>query len=124
MKDSLEMLRNKRSIVIFPEGAIHHTSQPGVSSFKEGAFSLAVQTGLPIVPVTICYNWFILPDDGLWLPRNGVCKTIIHEAVQTSGLTEKDIPELRDSCKELISSTLTHEIETGPARYRRIGGKS
>jgi 1-acyl-sn-glycerol-3-phosphate acyltransferase len=121
MKDSLEMLQSKRSIVIFPEGGIHFNLQPGLASFKEGAFSLAVQTGLPIVPVTICYNWYILPDDGRWLPRNGVCKSIIHNAIPTKGLSEKDIPELRDQCWKLIAETLEREVKNGPAKYRHPG---
>lgn len=120
MKDSFEMLKNNRSIVIFPEGGIHHQIQPGVAAFKEGAFSLAIQTGLPIVPVTICNNWYILPDDGYWLPRNGVCKSIIHKPIQTGNLNEKDIPELRDSCRQIIADSLEKEISNGPSKYRKM----
>ena len=119
LKDSLELLKNGRSLVIFPEGGIHQKVQPGVAPFKDGAFSLAIQTGLPIVPVTICHNWYILPDDGHWLPRNGVCKSIIHPPVSTSGLTEKDLPVLRENCHRLIEETLEKEISRGPFKYKR-----
>jgi 1-acyl-sn-glycerol-3-phosphate acyltransferase len=124
MKDSFEMLKNNRSIVIFPEGGIHHRIQPGVAEFKEGAFSLAVQTGLPLVPVTICHNWYILPDDGHWLPRNGVCKSIIHKAISTKNRSEKDIPALRDSCRQIIAESLEKENTQGPSKYRMAAAAS
>jgi 1-acyl-sn-glycerol-3-phosphate acyltransferase len=120
IKESLEMLRQNRSIVIFPEGGIHHRIQPGLAEFKDGAFTLAIQTGLPVVPVTICHNWYILPDDGRWLPRNGVCKSIIHPSIDTGQMTEKDLPELRDKCRSLLTESLENEIRNGPARYRHI----
>jgi 1-acyl-sn-glycerol-3-phosphate acyltransferase len=95
-----------------------------VAEFKEGAFSLAVQTGLPLVPVTICHNWYLLPDDGHWLPRNGVCKSILHPAVTTKNLSEKDIPALRDSCRQIIAESLEKELSNGPAKYRMAAASS
>ncbi len=120
MQDALDCLRAGRSVVIFPEGGIHHRIQPGLAKFKDGAFALAVQTGLPLIPVTICRNWYILPDDGRWLPRPGVCKTIIHPPVVASGMSEKDVPELRNRCYSIIAETLHHEIQNGPTKYSRL----
>ena len=119
MQDSLFCLQQGRSVVIFPEGGIHHRIQPGVADFKDGAFSLAVQTGFPVVPLTICHNWYILPDDGKWLPRNGTCKSIIHQPVEVKAMTEKDVPGLRDHCRNLISDSLQAELKRGPEKYRR-----
>jgi 1-acyl-sn-glycerol-3-phosphate acyltransferase len=119
LQDALLCLKKGRSVVIFPEGAIDHKIQPGIAGFKDGAFSLAIQTGLPLVPITICHNWYILPDDGKWLPRNGTCKTIIHPQVEVSGMSEKDVPFLREQCKNLISDSLKQELEHGPMKYRR-----
>ena len=122
LKDSLEILRNQRSIVIFPEGSIHHQLQPGLAAFKDGAFSLAIQTGLPLVPITICHNWYILPDDGHWLPRHGECKTIIHPAIPTKNLDEKDLSSLKEQCHSIISESLDNEIKRGPVKYRWAAG--
>ncbi len=109
LKASRKKLHRGRSIIIFPEGSIHHKIQPGLSDFKDGAFKLAIQTQVPIVPVTICFNWFILPDDGRWLPNFYFCKTIIHPPVETEGMNESDSDVLRDQVKGTISQTLGAE---------------
>lgn len=118
MQDTLDCLKAGRSVVIFPEGGIHHKLQPGVADFKDGAFSLAIQTGLPLVPITICHNWYILPDDGKWLPRNGTCKSIVHNPIFTDGMSEKDIPRLREQVRNIIQESLLHTLKNGPAKYR------
>jgi len=118
MKDTLEMLKSGRSVVIFPEGGIHHSIQPDLAPFKDGAFSMAIQTGLPVVPITICHNWFILPDDGNWLPRNGLCKTVVHKAIPTQNLSENDLPALKEKCHDIIRKTLIRENEHGNPKYR------
>ena len=106
LKISRKMLGAGRSIIIFPEGSIHHKIQPGVAPFKDGAFKLAIQKQVPIVPITICSNWFILPDDGRWLPNFYHCETIIHEPISTKGLTEEDAENLKQNVFEKIANCL------------------
>jgi len=112
LKMSKKKLAKGRSLIIFPEGSIHSKIQPGLSEFKDGAFKIAIQKQVPIVPVTICYNWFILPDDGRWLPNFHFCETIIHEPVVTLGLTENDAESVKTFVYELISSTLAEKNKT------------
>jgi 1-acyl-sn-glycerol-3-phosphate acyltransferase len=119
MQDALDCLRKGRSVVIFPEGGIYYRIQPGVAEFKDGAFTLAIQTGLPVIPITIFHNWYILPDDGKWLPRNGECHSLVHEPIATQNLTEKDIPWLKEKCRSLIETSLREQIHKGPAHYRK-----
>ena len=55
-----EMKRRKQSVFIFPEGTRSNAEEPMLLPFKKGAFHLAIQAGVPIVPVvTGCY-WGIL----------------------------------------------------------------
>jgi len=109
LKLSRKKLSKGRSIIIFPEGSIHHKIQPGIADFKDGAFNLAIQKQVPIVPVTICFNWFILPDDGRWLPNFYFCKTIIHPPIETKGVSEDQSGQIRDQVHSLISQTLAIE---------------
>ncbi|MDH4141106.1 MAG: 1-acyl-sn-glycerol-3-phosphate acyltransferase [Chloroflexota bacterium] len=55
-------------VVIFPEGTRSRTGDVG--PFKPGAALIAVQTGVPVVPVRIDGLWAILPP-GSWRPRRG-----------------------------------------------------
>ena len=55
-----EIKREKQSVFIFPEGTRSYAEEPMLLGFKKGAFHLAIQAGVPIVPVvTGCY-WGIL----------------------------------------------------------------
>lgn len=112
LKQSRKMIRKGRSIIVFPEGSIHHRIQPGLADFKDGAFKLAIQTGAQIVPVTICFNWFILPDDGRWLPNFYYCKTIIHPPIPTFGIEEMEWAKLKEQTFEAIEKSLKSENES------------
>lgn len=45
------MREKKQSVAIFPEGTRSYSSEPMLLPFKKGAFHLAVQGGVPIIPV-------------------------------------------------------------------------
>ena len=47
------MRSERQSVFIFPEGTRSYTSEPTMLPFKKGAFHLAVQAGVPIVPVVV-----------------------------------------------------------------------
>lgn len=48
-----EIQNNKQSVWIFPEGTRSYFNKPDLLPFKKGAFHLAVQAGVPIVPVVV-----------------------------------------------------------------------
>lgn len=51
-----EMQGKRQSVFIFPEGTRSNADGPMLLDFKKGAFHLAIQAGVPIVPVVIaCY---------------------------------------------------------------------
>jgi 1-acyl-sn-glycerol-3-phosphate acyltransferase len=111
LKASRKKLSAGRSLVIFPEGSIHTEIQPGLNEFKDGAFRLAMQEKVPIVPVTICYNWYILPDDGKWLPNFYYCKSIIHPPVFPADTEDKDDEKNLDDLKEKVFSVIAQTLE-------------
>jgi lysophosphatidate acyltransferase len=59
------MKRRKTSVWIFPEGTRTIHQEPTMKPFKKGAFHVAVQSGLPIVPV-VCENYWRLYRTGLF----------------------------------------------------------
>lgn len=50
---SREMTQERQSVFIFPEGTRSYAKEPKLLPFKKGAFHLAVQAGVPIVPVVV-----------------------------------------------------------------------
>ncbi len=93
------------SLVIFPEGTIPD-HPPFTGQFRDGAFRLAIEKQIPIVPVTIPYNWLILPDDGKWLGKPNRAMAIFHEPISTKGLTLNDIKWLMDETHQVISAEI------------------
>jgi 1-acyl-sn-glycerol-3-phosphate acyltransferase len=94
------------SIVIFPEGGITTGKPPHMNRFKDGAFSLAIDKQIPLIPVTLSFNHLILPDDGSFLFNFRKGKIVIHPAIPTQGLNSKDLPGLRDNCYQIIQNQL------------------
>lgn len=45
------------SLFMFPEGTRHNAPKAGLLPFKKGAFFLAVQAGIPVVPVVVENYW-------------------------------------------------------------------
>jgi len=95
------------SIAIFPEATIPDCS-PKLGRLKNGAFKLAIENQVPIVPVVFLDNWKILPD-GILMKTGGtpgVSRVVIHEPISTSGLTEENLNELKTKYNQIMVNTL------------------
>lgn len=101
-----EELDQGNNLVIFPEGGITSKNPPEMARFKDGAFRLAIEKQIPIVPVTIPYNWIILPDDGKLLLHRHKNMIIFHEPIETKGLTSEDLAQLKSRVYEVIDKEL------------------
>jgi 1-acyl-sn-glycerol-3-phosphate acyltransferase len=95
------------SIAIFPEGTIPDYT-PRMKPFKDGAFKLAIEKQVPIVPVTFIDHWryFGEPLEVMSRARPGIARTVIHDAVATTGLGDADVPALRKRVYEVIEGPL------------------
>jgi 1-acyl-sn-glycerol-3-phosphate acyltransferase len=99
-------ISNGSSIVIFPEGGITTGEPPHMNRFKDGAFSMAIDKQIPLIPVTLSYNHLILPDDGRLLLNFKRGKMVLHAPLETKGMTPKDLANLRESCYQIIQDQL------------------
>lgn len=94
------------SVFLFPEGTI--SSKGVLRGFKNGAFKLAIEKQVPIVPVTFLNNWKLLQNGGFFKShgRCGISKIVIHEPVSTIGMTENDLIPLRSQVYDTILNEL------------------
>ena len=92
--------------MIFPEGGIVSKNMPQMARFKDGAFRLAIEKQIPIVPITIPYNWIWLPDDGKLLLHRHENLIIFHDPIKTKDFTIENIGLLKTKVFEVISNEL------------------
>jgi 1-acyl-sn-glycerol-3-phosphate acyltransferase len=103
IEEAKERIINGTSVIFFPEGT--RSRDGSLRSFKKGAFRMALDLNLPILPLTVDGTYRILPADTTRL-RPGRAKLTIHEPVPIDGLIQEDIPELIDKVRSIITSAL------------------
>jgi 1-acyl-sn-glycerol-3-phosphate acyltransferase len=95
------------SLAIFPEATIPNCA-PELGPFKNGAFRLAIEKQVPIVPITYLDNWRLFPDTKhkRFLVRPGLSRIIVHTPIPTIGMTENDATALRKQVYDTLNDTL------------------
>ena len=102
INEAKSQIKNGTSVIFFPEGTRSKTSK--LLPFKKGAFRMAFDLDLPILPVTINGT------DKVW-PTNtfdifpGKVDAIVHPAIDISNYQEEDMPALIKRTKEVIASS-------------------
>ncbi|MBN1472442.1 MAG: 1-acyl-sn-glycerol-3-phosphate acyltransferase [Syntrophaceae bacterium] len=94
---------NGTSVLFFPEGS--RSSDGKIKPFKKGAFKMAIDLGIPILPVTINGSKNILPKGSLDLMPGNVTM-IIHKPISVKGYHEENLSELMDKTRMTIQSSL------------------
>lgn len=108
-KAMVDVVKEGHPLVILPEGTIP-SHAPKLGEFKSGAVSIAIQMGIPIIPVTQTTNWRRLQRASLFKGNAcpGVAEVVIHPPISTEGYTKKDADALQAKLHEVINQPL-HE---------------
>ena len=108
IRQAKNSLKDGVSLVVFPEGARTFTGHMG--RFKKGAFQLAVDLQLPIVPVTINGSFDILPRTGGWIKRHRMIMTI-HEPILPKGQGPEDVKAIMEEAYAAIENSLPEKYK-------------
>lgn len=92
------------SIVLFPEGGIYTQNPPHLVPFKNGAFRLAMEKQISIIPVTLSYNHVILADQKELIIKRMPAKMVLHQAINPADFTSDEA--LKQCCFEVIQEQL------------------
>ncbi|HEV2861178.1 MAG TPA: lysophospholipid acyltransferase family protein [Pyrinomonadaceae bacterium] len=87
------------SVFLYPEGT--RSRDGSLQPFKKGGFKFALQTGLPVVPITIVGTRRVLPRDS-FVFRPGPVDLYLDAPIPTSGLTDSDLPALMRDVREAM----------------------
>jgi 1-acyl-sn-glycerol-3-phosphate acyltransferase len=90
-----ECLRKGESIFLFPEGTRNKTTDQIMIPFKDGAFRLAIEQQVPILPMIYTHTDRVMPNKPMLL-RPGMVHVYYLDPVETKGLTLSDVTSLKD----------------------------
>jgi 1-acyl-sn-glycerol-3-phosphate acyltransferase len=112
------------SVLIFPEGTYNGGER--LLPFRRGAFSLAMEAGVPLVPIAVSGTRALLDGDGPWLsPRCDIQVSVLEPLAP--GLFGGDVSALASRTQELLARELgLHEVLTDatPLPLDQDGGNS
>jgi 1-acyl-sn-glycerol-3-phosphate acyltransferase len=101
LRRAARLMREKGySFLVFPEGTRSRDGRTG--PFRRGGFFLVLESGAPIVPVTITGTFELMPR-GQWFARKGPIRVAFHEPVSTTGYS----PETMGGLMEKVRTTIT-----------------
>jgi 1-acyl-sn-glycerol-3-phosphate acyltransferase len=112
-----QAVRQGRSMIFFPEGTFGRA--PGLRPFRMGAFVVATQTGVPLVPMGITGTRSILRA-GQWFPRRGAVAVTIGAPIMPQGSDWTAAIALRDAARAQMlecchEPDLASEFVAGPS---------
>lgn len=94
-------IQHSRSLMVYPEGT---RSRDGLmQDFKKGAFAIAIENGLPIVPVTTYGSYQAWPAKRL--VKGGKVVTVVGQPISTESLTKSDVGSLTSQVRSQILAT-------------------
>src|SRR4051812_21046607 len=99
MERCRQVLARRVSVMIFPEGTRSKTRE--LLPFKDGAFRLAIEAGVPILPLAVSGTSTALPKHG-WRFGRSAAEVRVLEPVDTTGLTLADVPSLKAQIRDRI----------------------
>ncbi|HTJ83048.1 MAG TPA: lysophospholipid acyltransferase family protein [Polyangiaceae bacterium] len=110
-----ESLDNGMSIMMFPEGTRSKNGQ--LLSFKDGAFRLAIEAGVPILPVAIVGTKDCLQKGSKRLGMaNAVARVL--PVISTEGATLDDVASIRERARASIQAAVDEMRASAPASAR------
>jgi 1-acyl-sn-glycerol-3-phosphate acyltransferase len=118
LEDAAARLGRTVSLVIFPEGTRAPAGQ--MLPFKGGAFVLAIEQQVPVVPVAIHNTAHVMPAHGYLTVLGGRVVVELLDPIPTAGLTFEDRGELKERVREALVRALRPE-DGGVADRRELG---
>ncbi len=91
------------SVMMFPEGT--RSKDGALLPFKDGAFRLAIEAKVPVLPLAIAGTHAMRPKDSKWFGRARAGVKIL-PALSTAGMGLDDVATLRDRSRDAIGAAL------------------
>jgi 1-acyl-sn-glycerol-3-phosphate acyltransferase len=100
MNEAAQKIQDGMSVVVFPEGS--RSPDGAIQPFKKGGFTLAIKSGVPIVPITITGSREIMPRDRLTI-TSGKIQIQMGYPIETQDCSLKERESLMEKVRKAIS---------------------
>jgi 1-acyl-sn-glycerol-3-phosphate acyltransferase len=105
------LLAQKLSLIVYPEGT---RSDDGlVDRFKPGIFQIALHSGLPVVPLSLVGTRHVMRKGALTV-RPGAVRLVLHDPIDTQGLSEADPREFAERIRRVIAPVAESDVDARP----------
>jgi len=101
MKKLARLVRQRHSLIIFPEGT--RSIDGSVARFKGGSFLIAVDAGLPVVPISIQGSRHVMFRGRLMVCPGTVTLTV-HEPIETGGVPRNEVRDFSARVHDVVAS--------------------
>lgn len=108
MQRAEQQLSGGMSLVVFPEGA--RTWNGHMRPFKRGAYMLAMEFGLPVVPITIDGAFDVMPRYKK-VPKWGTITLTIHKPIEADSNGRHDLASLMSESETAIRESLPERFK-------------
>ncbi|MGB1205774.1 MAG: lysophospholipid acyltransferase family protein [Chitinophagales bacterium] len=105
VKQVTERAKQNISVLIFPEGTRNKSTEKPLLPFHSGAFRIAIDAQLPVVPFVFTGTREMLPNDKLPM-RPTTITAIFAEPIDTKGMTQEDATELKEKVYHIMEKLL------------------
>ncbi len=101
LQEAREEIKGGTSVIFFPEGS--RSADGKLRPFKKGAFKMAIDMDIPLLPITLKGTRDVLPKGtmDLW---PGAAEMIIHPPIAVTGYTDDNLKELMETARKQILS--------------------
>ena len=103
LKDCRDRLDKRVSVMVFPEGTRSKTGE--LQAFKTGAFRVAIQAGVPVLPIAVLGSRDALIKHD-WRFGRSHAEARLLEPISTEGLTKHDVDDLTEQARTAIAEAL------------------
>jgi 1-acyl-sn-glycerol-3-phosphate acyltransferase len=108
LKRMSRLVSGSRSLIVFPEGT--RSVDGTVARFKGGMFLLAIDSGVPVVPVSIARSRFVMRKGRLMTCQGDVTITI-HEPMPTDDVTRAGTREFAERVRDVVRQNVDEPSE-------------
>jgi 1-acyl-sn-glycerol-3-phosphate acyltransferase len=112
LKKMARLIRGARSLIVFPEGT--RSVDGTVARFKGGTFLLAIDSKLPVVPISIARSRFVMLK-GRLMTCPGHVRVTVHEPLPTEGIRRNQAREFAERVRDVVRRDVDEPVMP-PAR--------